>query len=229
MFCRYCGQRTDVSTPPTAEPAEASFPPSAELKPGEYLKTGWQMFKQYPWGFVGFTLVYLIILGVISYPRGIGWLAAAAIHEPLIAGFIIVSAKLLQQREPTFADFFGGFQYRYFLPLVLLGVISRILISVGLILLIIPGLYLAVSYIFASVFVVDQRLDFWPAMEASRRFVTPRWFSFFTFLLLLVLVNFVGCMALIVGILVSIPVSWCTLMAAYADLLGIKSQFDQTP
>jgi uncharacterized membrane protein len=195
------------------------------LRPGEYLKTGWQVFKQYPWGFAGFTLLYLVILAVISYPRGIGWLAAACIHEPLIAGFIIVTAKLMQQKGPTFSDFFGGFQFRYFLPLVLLGLVSRVLITIGLILLIIPGLYLAVSYIFAPLLVVDQRLDFWPAMEQSRKFITARWFSFFAFLLLLVLVNLAGLLALGVGVLVSIPVSWCALVTAYADLFGLKSEY----
>lgn len=208
-----------------AEPAEASLPPSVELKPGEYLKTGWGVFKQYPLGFIGFTLVYLVVLGIISYPRGIGWLAAAAIHEPLVAGVIIVAAKLLQEKSPTFGDFFGGFQFRYFLPLVLLGLISRVFITIGIILLIAPGLYLAVSYLFAAPLVVDQRLDFWPAMEGSRRFVHPRWFSFFAFVLLLVLVNIAGVLALGVGLLVSIPVSWCAVVAAYADLFGLKSEY----
>ncbi len=225
MFCRYCGQRIEVSTAPVAEAAESAPPLPGELRMGEYLKTGWQVFKQYPLGFAGFTLLYLLILAVISRPRGIGWLAAATIHEPLIAGFIIVTAKLLQQKDPKFVDFFGGFQFRYFLPLVLLGIVSRVLITIGLILLIIPGLYLAVSYLFAALMVVDQRLDFWPAMEQSRRTITPRWFSFFVFLLLLVLVNLAGAMALMVGLLVSIPVSWCALVAAYADLFGLKSEY----
>jgi hypothetical protein len=210
---------------PPHQQRQTSPPLLGELRLGEYLKTGWQVFKRYPLGFVCFTLLYLVILAVISYPRGIGWLAAAAIHEPLIGGFIIVTAKLLQQKDPTFGDFFGGFQFRYFLPLVLLGLISRVLITIGLILLIIPGLYLAVSYIFAALMVVDQRLDFWPAMEQSRRTITPRWFSFFVFLLLLVLVNLAGALALGVGLLVSIPVSWCALVAAYADLFGLTSEY----
>jgi uncharacterized membrane protein len=227
-FCQRCGQKIDEAAPPARE-AAAAAPFRSELKLGEYLKTGWQVFRQFPWGFVLFALIYFIVLAIISYPRGIGWLAAAAIHEPLVAGFIIVSAKILQEKTPTFGDFFGGFQFRYFLPLVLLGVVSRVLITIGLILLVIPGLYLAVSYIFATLMVVDQRLDFWPAMEQSRKTVTPRWFSFFVFLLLLVLVNIAGILALGVGLLVSLPVSWCALVAAYADLFGLKSKYDQVP
>lgn len=223
MFCRYCGQRLEA--PLEVEPVEAPPPLPALINPGEYLKTGWGLFKQYPLGFIGFTLVYGLVLVVISYPRGIGWLAAAAVHEPLVAGVIIVAAKLLQEKKPGFGDFLGGFQFRYFFPLVLLGLISRVFITVGLLLLIVPGLYLAVGYIFAAPLVIDRRLDFWPAMEESRRFVTPRWFSIFAFALLLVLVNLAGLLALGVGLLVSIPVSWCALVAAYADLFGLKSEY----
>jgi hypothetical protein len=226
-YCNHCGAPLQTRT--TLPTAETATPSAKELQLGVYLKTGWEIFKQYPLGFAGFTLLYIVVLAVISYPRGIGWLAAAAIHEPLIAGFIIVSARLMQQQTPAFGDFFGGFQFKYFLPLVLLGIISRLLITLGLVLLIVPGLYLAVSYIFAPILVIDQRLDFWPAMEGSRKFVTARWFSFFVLILLLVLVNLAGALALGVGLLVSIPVSWCTLVAAYADLFGMKSQFDQAP
>lgn len=226
-FCNHCGRQLETSPIETAAETPAAI--SKELQLGAYLKAGWEIFKQYPLGFVGFALLYIVVLAVISYPRGIGALAAAAIHEPLIAGFIMVSAKLIQEKSPTFADFFGGFQFKYFLPLVLLGIVSRLLITLGLLLLLAPGLYLAVSYIFAPILVVDQRLDFWPAMEQSRKFVTARWFSFFVLVLLLVLVNLAGLLALGVGVLVSIPVSWCALVAAYADLLGLKSQFDQAP
>jgi uncharacterized membrane protein len=228
VFCQHCGRKIDEPVPPVKE-AAAAAPFQSELKLGEYLKTGWEVFKQFPLGFVFFALIYFVVLAIISYPRGIGWLAAAAVHEPLVAGFIFAAAKILREQTPTFADFFGGFQFKYFLPLVLLGLVSRILITLGLLLLVIPGLYLAVSYIFATLMVVDQDLDFWPALEQSRKFVTPRWFSFFVLLLLLVLVNVAGILALGVGLLVSLPVSWCALVAAYADLIGLKSQHDPVP
>jgi hypothetical protein len=222
-YCNHCGHQLEIPQP--APPEAAPGGGIKDLRLGAYLQTGWEVFKQFPAGFIVFSLFYLVVLTVISLPRGIGPLAAAAIHEPLIAGYIIVAAKLLQGRNPNFSDFFGGFQFRFFLPLVLLGLVSRVLITIGLFLLIIPGLYLAVSYIFAAMMVVDQRLDFWAAMEESRRRVTTRWFSFFVLVLLLVLVNIAGLLALGVGLLVSIPVSWCTLVAAYDDLFGLKSEY----
>ena len=81
---------------------------------------------------------------------------------------------------------------QFFVPLLLLSLIAGLFISIGTILLIIPGVYLGVAYLFATCLVVDRRLDFWPAMELSRRTVTPRWFHYFAFTQLLALLNLAG-------------------------------------
>jgi len=109
------------------------------------------------------------------------------------------------------------------LPLLLLSLVAGLFIGIGTILLVIPGIYLAVAYLFASYLVVDRRLDFWPAMELSRRTVTPRWFGYFAFMLLLALLNLAGALLLGLGLLVTIPLSFCAVTAAYADLFGFQS------
>jgi uncharacterized membrane protein len=187
-----------------------------------YLKTGWGLFIQYPGGFVGFCLLYLLIQAALHSIPYVGAVASFAISTPLLMGNFIVSAKLLHGQAPEFRDFFEGFQY--FLPLLLLSVVAGLFVSIGTLLLIIPGLYLIVAYMFASYLVVDRRLDFWPAMELSRRTVNPRWFGYFAFVLLVVLLNLAGAIALGVGLLVTIPLSFCAMTAAYADLFGFQSQ-----
>ncbi len=82
------------------------------------------------------------------------------------------------------------------LPLLLYSVVSSIFISVGFILLIIPGLYLLVGYLFTTWLIVDRGLDFWPAMELSRKTVHKHLFEVFGFFLLLCLLNFGGLLLL---------------------------------
>ena len=220
--CPACGQPTD-SPPPLLEPSPARMQESLPL--GDYFKTGWDLFKQYPGGFVGFCILYLVIQAALHRIPYVGPVASLAVSTPLIMGNFLVSAKLLHGQTPEFRDFFGGFQY--FLPLLLLSLIAGLFIGIGTILLIIPGVYLAVAYLFASYLVVDRRLDFWPAMELSRRTVHPQWFSYFAFVLLVVLLNLAGAVALGVGLLVTIPLSFCTVTAAYADLFGFQSDYSQ--
>jgi uncharacterized membrane protein len=220
--CPACGQSTEVGTnlhgptPPQ---------PPGSLPLGNYIKIGWELFKQYPGGFVGFCLVNVVIhLALHALPR-VSWLVSAGLSAPLFMGNFIVSAKLLQRQTPAFRDFFSGFQF--FWPLFLLSLVVSVFIGIGMILLIIPGVYLAVAYLFASYLVVDRRLDFWPAMELSRRTVNPRWFGYFVFTLLLALLNLAGAALLGLGLLVTIPWSFCAMTAAYADLFGVQSDYTQ--
>jgi hypothetical protein len=206
-----------------ALPASGPVISGATVQPGKYLRDGWELFKLYPGGFVAFALLFFIIQGILSYlPRIVG-LISLAVTAPLGAGFYVVSAKLMQRRTPEFQDFFTGFQF--FLPLLLLSVVSAVLIVLGFILLILPGIFLMVCYLFASMIVVDQRLDFWPAMELSRRTVQTQWFGFFVFVLLLILINLGGAALLGIGLLLSLPVSACAVAAAYAQVFGLQSDY----
>jgi uncharacterized membrane protein len=217
--CPGCGHAAD-SPPPPLEPHLPLVPQSLPLS--DYFKTGWRLFKEYPGGFMGFCLLMFVIQVVLHSIPYLGAVASAAISAPLFMGNFIVSAKLLQGQPLEFRDFFTGFEY--FLPLLLLSLISGIFIGIGTLLLVIPGIYLAVAYLFASYLVVDRRLDFWPAMELSRHTVNPRWFGYFAFVLLLVLLNLAGAIALGVGLLVTIPLSFAAVTAAYADIFGLQSK-----
>ena len=219
QHCPACGQATD-SPSPLLEPIPARAQESLPL--GSYLKAGWGLFKQYPGGFAGFCLLYFVLQVVLNAIPYLGVVTSMAVSTPLLMGNFIVSAKLLQGQAPEFRDFFTGFQF--FVPLLLLSLVAGIFIGIGTVLLIIPGIYLAVAYLFASNLVVDRRLDFWPAMELSRLTVNPRWFAYFAFLLLLSLLNLGGALLLGLGLLVTIPVSFGAVAAAYADIFGLQSK-----
>ncbi len=222
QHCPACGQSTEVGT--NLHGPALPQPPRA-LPLGNYIKIGWELFKQYPGGFVGFCLVNgLIHLVLHALPR-VSWLVSAGLSAPLFMGNFIVTAKLLQRQTPSFRDFFSGFYF--FWPLFLLSLVVSVFISIGMILLIIPGVYLMVGYLFASPLVVDRRLDFWPAMELSRRTVNPLWFSLFAFVLLLTLINLAGMALLGLGFLITLPWTLCSVTAAYSDLFGFQSDYSQ--
>ncbi len=225
-YCRHCGRPLEPDSPPETAPGEPSAPPLAgDLALGEFLKTGWELFRRYPGGFIGFTLLYFLIGAVLHALAGVGQVAFFLAHTPLAAGYFVVHGRLLNGREVEFRHFFAGFESHRLLPLVLLGVVSQALITIGLILLIAPGIYLAVSYLFASLLLLDKGRDFWPALEESRRAVTPRWFGFFAFFLLLLLINLAGLLCLGVGLAISFPVTYGALTAAYARLFGLSPRF----
>ena len=203
-----------------------------EVKIGQYFSRGWDIFKQYALPFVGFLILTFIIAVVatkLPYPLGADAKGRTGIVNPILspiftAGFYIVAFKIAKGRTPSFGDFFAGFNN--FIQLFLTNFVSAILIALGLILFIIPGLYLAIAYMFSMPFVVDKHLDFWSALETSRKLITRNWFSFLGLALLLLLLNLGGVLLFGVGVLVTIPWTFCTIAAAYEDIVGLNGSAD---
>ncbi len=100
---------------------------------------------------------------------------------------------------------------------------TGLLTLIGFALFVLPGIYLAVAWIFTTPFIVDRKFDFWDAMESSRRVISRNWFSWFGFLIVLILLNLVGFLLLGVGLLVTSPLSSCALAIAYQDIMGLSS------
>ena len=104
--------------------------------------------------------------------------------------------------------------------LFLCSLVAGLLISGGLIFCLLPGIYLAVAWQFALPLIIDKRLDFWPAMELSRKIITRHWWSFFGLALLSTAINLVGTLLCGVGAFVTAPVTMLALMYAYEDIIG---------
>jgi len=119
-------------------------------------------------------------------------------------------------------DVFAGFN-RCFLNLALAGIIKYILVTIGLLLCLIPGIYLAVGYVFALPLVIDKQMEFWPAMEVSRRVVHQHWWSMLALVLVLWIIAIVGFLACIVGAVITVPIANAAFMYVYEDIFGDKA------
>lgn len=193
------------------------------VKIGEYINSGWSLFQKNAGPFIGFTilvaLINILIAKINQSASPVGSLISILISGPLNAGFLIVAFKLLRDRATSFGDFFRGFNY--YLPLFLVSLVSGVMVFIGFLLLIIPGIYLAIAYTFALPFVLEKKMNFWDAMELSRKLISKNWFAFFGFVLVLGLINIAGALVFGLGLLVTIPLSVGAIAAAYADIVGL--------
>jgi hypothetical protein len=71
----------------------------------------------------------------------------------------------------------GAKTWNFFWPLLLTGLIQFFIILGGMVLLIIPGLYLALALAYSSLHVVDRKMKGMEAIKASFRLVKGRWWS----------------------------------------------------
>jgi uncharacterized membrane protein len=89
-------------------------------------------------------------------------------------------------------------------------------------------LVVAAIFKFTFLFIVDKRMDFWPAMQASHAVVKSDYFGFTMFLLLMVLVDILGALCCIVGLLVAVPVTVAAVTVAYKEIVGFDPRTAET-
>jgi hypothetical protein len=104
-------------------------------------------------------------------------------------------------------------------PNVILLAVGGLCALIGLV----GALYLGVSYTFAIPLVVGRSMDFWSAMETSRKLISQQWFSFFCFMLVLGVINIVGSLPCFIGLLFTIPLTACAIAAAYESIIGLSA------
>ena len=91
---------------------------------------------------------------------------------------------------------------------------------VGFIVALIPAIYLSVGWMFTLVLIIDRRMEFWPAMELSRKTVGKHWWAVFALLIVCALLNLAGMIACCVGLLASFPTTLGAMMYAYEDIFS---------
>jgi uncharacterized membrane protein len=63
-------------------------------------------------------------------------------------------------------------------------------------------------------------MNFWEAMESSRKLVTKHWFLVFAFLLVIGLLAAAGVIACCIGIFVTMPIFFASIMYAYETIFS---------
>jgi hypothetical protein len=191
---------------------------NALLDIGSCVSRGWALVRDNPGLLIGATfLTWLVTFGIAMIP--ILGLVAIFVNPVLIGGLFFVVLRRIRGENPGVGDIFDGFNVA-FLQLGLAGLVSTLLTAVGMVLCLLPGIYLAVAYAFTLPLVIDKRLEFWTAMEVSRKVVHRQWWTMFGLVIVLVLIACLGALACLVGLLVAAPIAVAALMYAYEDLFG---------
>jgi uncharacterized membrane protein len=208
-FCSSCGQ--PVTGPPVASgatpPPPAWTPPtSVQVSGTRWIGAGWDLVKADVGTYALATLIFSVLSGV------------PFIQGALLAGFHIYIIKKMSGRPAEFADIFKGFNF--FIPTLVAALLIGLFTCFGMLLCIIPGLVVAAATKFTYLFIVDKRMDFWPAMQASHAIVKLDYVGFTLFLILVFLVNVLGFVCCFVGLLVTVPVTIAAITVAYKEIVG---------
>ena len=212
---------------------------------GSAFQQGWSGFSKNAGTLVGFTFLAAIVWGIIQALQVA--LLRASFNTPdassglavLFVGLVLFQALLgliisvalfdgaLQARGATVTipELFKLTQIPNFIGVQVFGGLA---IMLGFLTFIVPGIYLAVAYVFSGMAMVDRTVLV-DALNHSRRLVTPHWFDVCLFLLAVVGIVLLGYLACLVGGFVSVPVGFCMVGAAYDQLLKLSEVTSSEP
>ncbi|MEN8249293.1 MAG: hypothetical protein ABFS32_10215 [Bacteroidota bacterium] len=90
--------------------------------------------------------------------------------------------------------------------------------------------YLYISYSFTLILIVDRNMNFWDAMETSRKVVAKNFFSFLgMYILMFIMITFGVLFTCGLGIFIAIPFSYLVVFSAYNDIIGPeKDQIEES-
>ncbi|MEK7509521.1 MAG: DUF975 family protein [Patescibacteria group bacterium] len=202
----------------------------------ECLSFGWHTFIKRPWFFIGVVILVVVVSSVltsIADAYQTGALSLLLVLVVLAVNILIemglVSFALKAHEDVEKATLHDLWHPTSFWKYVGAKILVALVVLVGLVLLIIPGIIAALALLFSTYLVIDRGLGPIEAMKESLRITKGNRWKLFLLALSIVLINIIGVLALIVGLLVSIPVSVFAVVHAYRMLEHQASEVVAAP
>lgn len=228
-FNPYAPPTTDAPlAAPSGEPLEIVDPrPRLDI---EYcLARAWRLTLRHFGLIVGVVLLSWVISGIFSVlcdlafgvsswtetgQPGPGWqgrLAISQLLQQLLGiylglGIVRLGLNIAGGEKASVGDLFS--QGSVFWRGVGATFLYYLLVVVGLIALIVPGIYLAIRFGYFQVALVDRNLGVFESFEYSSRLTKGNKWRLFLLGLLVVLIMFAGLLALVIGLLWAMPTAW---------------------
>ncbi|MGZ5384229.1 MAG: hypothetical protein ACXW1Y_09285 [Acidimicrobiia bacterium] len=200
-----------------------AVPESNRFSTGEALSYGWKKLQENVGPLLTAALAILAV-NVIFWLLGsgflgglfklIGWFVSILISM----GVIRIALKIVDGRPVETADLFQRADQA--LPYFIASVIVGIMVGIGFIFLIIPGIYLAITFGFFGYNIVDKEHGIVESIEQSAAITRAQKGDLFVFGVALFLFNLAGAIALGIGLLITVPVSMLALAYVYRKLSG---------
>lgn len=193
---------------------------------------GWTKTKQHFWFVVAVAFVSFFITSIAQaildnkhdndFGSFVIQIGLIAIHVLLSIGGLHVFLKLSKNETAEFKDLFTHYylMWKFFLGQLL----ANIIVAIGIVLLIVPGIMWAMKYMFVPILIVDKHMKPIEALKQSGRMTYGYKWDLFRLSLVMLLFNIAGIVAFGIGIFVTIPVSVFIYTRVYHMLLGAGNE-----
>jgi uncharacterized membrane protein len=183
----------------------------------EILKFSWEKLLKQFWLLVGLGIGFTIIfslLSIFSLPKPGEAMKISSIIVGVLSyvflliftmGYIKNCFQTIDGEEPQFSAY--GQVSRKFFTFLFATIIYSIVVFIGLILLILPGIYLIVRLHYYTAAIVDENAGIIDSLKRSWQITRGQVLPVFVIMVIITVLSFVGMLALIVGIFVVMPLT----------------------
>jgi len=202
-----------------APPPEAARPPIAmtvplpqEFDTWGFIGQAWDLVKPH-WLPLGGMFLIVTALSAIPYAGGCLMLI---VGSTLYVGINRAVLGMLAGRPPTIEMLFSGFDR--FAQALAASLVASILIGFGILLLIVPGVILALMWMFTNLVIAETNQDFWTAMQTSADLTKGYRWHLLGLALAMIPVALLGLLVCCIGIVIAEAVCFTALALAYRFL-----------
>jgi uncharacterized membrane protein len=182
---------------------------------------------------ISFLLMFIggMLVSLLGFNENMGMMLAfitqlglqliyAALTVVMTAGIMMMGVQRAADESINFSMLFDGIAKVK--PLLIAMILQTIIIMLGFLLLILPGIYLGVAYGLTYPLIMDKDLGPWEAMEASRKAIHHHWCQIFILGLLMTLIIVFSAIPLGIGLIWTIPMGTIVLGIVYRIIFGIE-------
>jgi uncharacterized membrane protein len=157
--------------------------------------------------------VHIILLLILVAGTYLLTISGNVLLGPFLLGAYKIALRIVRNQNTDLSDILSGFEY--FLPAFL----ANILIHIVALLLapVFPLVFL--TYSVTYLFILEENLSFWSAMEKSRRMVWGNFKRWLVLGLVIIAVNLAGFLCFAIGLLATLPFSYLLTTLAYEEEL----------
>jgi uncharacterized membrane protein len=200
--------------------------PSQSLDIGEAFRTGWRGFVANIGPLIVVALVVWVVTGAINLltrqSSGVGQFLLSMLSffvgQVVAIVWIKLALSILDGREFTADSLLPG--GATLVSYIVASLLFAVMLTVGLVLLVIPGIIVAVVFGLYGWALIDKALDPIEALRHSSRITSGHRWEVFAFAVVAILLNIVGLVALIIGVLVTSAVTLIAAAHVYRQLDG---------
>lgn len=219
-----------------AEVGEDGDDSRAAFTIGDLMKEAWQKTKGAKASiWAAMIVMYLILFGIVlggqaafgefykgtdpAVPlavNGVLQLVSSWFSMLMTGGVMLIGVRRALEQRVSWKMVFAGFSKVFSITMAI--IIQTLLVIIGFVLFVLPGIYLCVGYALTLPLILDKGMGPWEALEASRKAIHKRWWTVFGLYLVMMLFYMVSAIPLGLGLIWTVPMFFVLTGVLYVRL-----------